>query len=910
MGHTHADQEEDSMKATRAAILAKTRTGRTRDRLHGGGPKLLLRMSRVWPSGVLWALIFVTPLTAIAQARYAVEATPGWVRRDAPAVGNDAPAREAQNGVEYLIVDRQVRLTPQGSDTYSEFVQRLVSEAGVEEMSSLSIDFDPHSDRLILHSLQVRRGAQVIDQLKKARITVLQRERDLEQGLLDGTLTFTAVLEDIRPGDIVAYSFTLHSNDPVLGNRYNEAFSTQWATPVRWARLRLLQPADRVIHIDQVGVDLKPVIRHDGGTRETTWQWRDLAGIPSEDEQPSWNPQYPRIRLSEWGSWQAIAQWAVTLFRHGPLSPAMQALVDQWRQEAADDAGRIIAALRFVQDNVRYTGIEIGPGAYQPTDPARVLERRYGDCKDKALLLATLLQAMNIDAQPALVSTWLRSEVENALPGPRMFDHVIVRIRSGGRTYWFDATQTLQGGTLQTANQAHFGAALVIAPGVQKLERMPDAVLPQPTTEVTEFFDLAAGTRARGTMQVKSIYRGADADNIRRSLQASTSEQLTRSYLDYYRGWYSGIKSSAPLRIKDDRAANRVEVVERYALEPAFEEKDDGKRRFDINPHVVAALAKAPKLVERSTPLSVGHPRNVRYKATVLLPEDWAIDNDTTTVQDAAFVYDSKIEAIGRRFTAQFDFRTLADHVDAARVPEYARKLERVRDDASYWFTSGGEAAPQPQSAASVNIWLILAALLGAAGGYVLLGFLRRRIPEVKAIEPGWPSGIAGWLLLPMLNTIVLPFSIAASLYGYRPHLDPQTWNAIGAGGGDLRIQLLQLGHFTLIASGVALLMFACYTVFLFFSRRRTYPSSWILLFWSWLAWLALDMCLVIGLPGDNAADVKASAVVVARILTFCVIWTLYMRRSRRVAATFIRDDATRAPVPRVPAVLPSQPAT
>jgi transglutaminase-like putative cysteine protease len=860
---------------------------------------------------VLWALICIAPLAALAQPQYSIEAVPGWVRRDAPAVDNEAPAREAQDGVEYLSVDRQVRLTPQGSDTYSEFVQRLVSEAGVDELSNVSIGFDPHSDRLILHSLQVRRGTQVTDQLQKARISVLQRERDLEQGLLDGTLTFTAVLEDIRPGDIVAYSFTLHSNDPVLGNRYNEVFPTQWATPVRWARLRLLQPEDRVIHIDQIGVDLKPVIRHEGATKETIWQWRDLAGIPSEDEQPSWHRQYPRIRLSEWGSWQAIVEWAMLLYRPGNLSAPMQALVAQWRKEAADDAGRIIAALRFVQDNVRYTGIEIGPGAYQPTDPARVLQRRYGDCKDKALLLATLLQAMNIDAQPALVSTWLRSEIENVLPGPRMFDHVIVRIRSGGRTYWFDATETLQGGTLQTANQAHFGAALVIAPGVQKLERMPDAVLAQPTTDVTEFFDLAAGTRARGTMQVKSIYRGADADGMRRSLQASTSEQLTRNYLDYYRDWYSGIKSASPLRIKDDRATNRVEVVERYTLEPAFEEKDDGKRRFDINPHVVATLAKAPKLVERTTPLFVRYPRNVRYKATVLLPEDWTIENDTTTIQDAAFVYNSKIEAVGRRFTAEFDFRTLADHVDAARVPEYARKLERVRDDASYWFTTGGDAAPEPQSTGSINIVVILAALLGAAGGYRLLGILRRRVPEVQAADSGGPSGFAGWLLLPLLNTLVLPFSIGASLYGYRPHLlDTRTWNAIGAGGSDLTVQLLQLGHFTLVATGVALLIVACYTVFLLFGRRRNYPFSWILLFWSWGAWLALDLGLVMGLPGDNAADVKAAAIGVVRVLIFCVIWTLYMRQSRRVAATFVRDDATRAPVAPAPAVLPSQSAS
>ena len=142
---------------------------------------------------------------------------------------------------------------------------------------------------------------------------------------------------------------------------------------------------------------------------------------------------------------------------------------------------------------------------------------------------------MNIEAHAALVNTWLGEDIEKALPGPRLFDHAIVRVRSDGRTYWFDATERLQGGRLESASQARFGAALVIAPGVQSLERMPDAVLAKPTTEVTEAFNLGAGTTAAGTLRVESVYRGVDADAMRRSLQESTSEQLSRTYADFYR---------------------------------------------------------------------------------------------------------------------------------------------------------------------------------------------------------------------------------------------------------------------------------------------------------------------------------------------------------------------------------------
>ena len=342
-------------------------------------------MSRSGLSRLLWALIGAAPLIAIAQSNYEIAPAAAWVRHDAPVI-TDPPAREAADGVEYLTVERQIRLTSQGTDTYSAFVQRLVSEAGVDQLSSLSIDFDPHSDRLVLHQLQVTRGALVIDQLRKARITVIQRERDLEKGLLDGTLTLTAVLEDIRPGDIVAYSYTMHTNDPVLGNRYNETFTTQWSSPVHWSRIRLLQPEGRVIHFDHVGNDVEPVIRRAGAQKETVWQWQDLAGIRNEDGLPSWHIHYPQLRLSEWDSWKAVVDWSLPLYRRAALTPPLKALVDEWSKESPDDDVRIMKALRFVQDQVRYTGIEIGPGAFQPTDPTRVLERRYGDCKDKALM--------------------------------------------------------------------------------------------------------------------------------------------------------------------------------------------------------------------------------------------------------------------------------------------------------------------------------------------------------------------------------------------------------------------------------------------------------------------------------------------------------------------------------------------
>ena len=61
------------------------------------------------------------------------------------------------------------------------------------------------------------------------------------------------------------------------------------------------------------------------------------------------------------------------------------------------------AVLQLVQRDVRYLGIEVGPGSHAPTAPDKVYQRRFGDCKDKATLIITMLSALEIPAFPVLI---------------------------------------------------------------------------------------------------------------------------------------------------------------------------------------------------------------------------------------------------------------------------------------------------------------------------------------------------------------------------------------------------------------------------------------------------------------------------------------------------------------------------
>src|SRR5207248_3294814 len=101
-------------------------------------------------------------------------------------------------------------------------------------------------------------------------------------------------------------------------------------------------------------------------------------------------------------------------------------------REGADEPARALPALRFVQDDVRYLGIEIGPSSHRPHPPAAVLDQRFGDCKDKSLLLVTLLRALGVEAWPVLLHTSLGRALDEWLPTAVAFNHVVVLARVGG----------------------------------------------------------------------------------------------------------------------------------------------------------------------------------------------------------------------------------------------------------------------------------------------------------------------------------------------------------------------------------------------------------------------------------------------------------------------------------------------
>ena len=208
-----------------------------------------------------------------------VEAPPGWIAR----VDAD-PADPKNSQLEYLLIDRQLRVEGDGSSSYTRFVMHLGNQSAVDDESHVQIIYRPANERIILHSLVLRRGDRTIDQLRRARISTLRRELDLEQGIIDGELTTSIVLEDVRVGDVLEYSYTRFTGKDGLNTPFSDSFTTQWSIPVRQSYLRFLHPATRRISVKNTNTSEQPTTRVNGNWRITfSFDGIDALDVDYED---------------------------------------------------------------------------------------------------------------------------------------------------------------------------------------------------------------------------------------------------------------------------------------------------------------------------------------------------------------------------------------------------------------------------------------------------------------------------------------------------------------------------------------------------------------------------------------------------------------------------------------------------
>lgn len=649
-------------------------------------------------------VVTVTRQTS-AKSAYAVRPAPSWVRAfDLESDVSDASGSASST---FLLDDHQVKVS-QTVERYYHHIQRIETSAGLSDVSQLRFNFEPSYQQLAIHFVRIRRNGEVIDALRPSEIKVIQQEEDLNQQLYNGTLAALIFLNDLRVGDIVDYAYTVSGENPVLSGRFADKFYLADSQPIQHLKFRLVWPTDRIVAIKKNNIDFEPQFKAIGNESEYIWERRDVPAFNEEDSTPDWFDPYPAVSLSEFKTWGDVVQWALPMYgTTNPMTPELVSKVQKWQADFETPEQRTVASLRFVQDEIRYLGIELGRYSHQPTLPAKVLARRFGDCKDKSLLLATILKSMGIDAAPALVHSSAGRSLDTQQPSPFAFDHVIVQVRLAGKTYWLDPTISYQRGGLDQYYDPTNERALALREGTNALENIPLPTINAGSISINEKYQ---GKSSRGpiSLDVSTTYVGDEADSMRQYISRYSLTELSKNYLNFYGEDNPSIKAVGLPQVADDQVTNTIVVREKYVIDEFWK---DNKHYFLAEK--IRAHTTRPNVAQRTMPLSVSYPLSIKETIEINLSERYNFASDRGTISDDAVRFDYRISNVGNNITLEYSLKSFVDFVPVEKSSKHLLTLDRINHLVGFELANGPiTAVGFPSSGSSGALGLFLSVII------------------------------------------------------------------------------------------------------------------------------------------------------------------------------------------------------
>lgn len=632
---------------------------------------------------ILFSFLVFAFYTVVSQPKQTK--TPNWVVKQTFEVDPDIDLKEISYGLLTLLRDEQINVTKQ--HRYVRKVTKITDNVGVQDGSNISINYDPSYQSLYIHKITVTRKGEKLNKLNLNDFQTIRQEANSENYIYDGSLNAIANLSDIRNGDIIDLSYSIVGFNPINGTHFSDITWLNDYQPV--GKINYIVQSQKPLKYNLVNVNIKPK-KTSKANGITTYQWvNELPEPPEfEDNTPSWHMSYNTLFVTDYNSWKDVVDWALSIYKtKDQTSTALEQKINQIRNSFGSEAKRIEATLKFVQEEIRYLGLEDGIGAYKPFSPSKVFEQRYGDCKDKSFLMVTMLNKMGIKANPVLINSTNGKSLHNFVPSPKAFDHVVVRVKDSlGDDYFYDPTITNQFGDYDKVAFPNYGKGLIIAKGEK------DFVNFEPKNkdyvEVFDTFDIEE-VGGNATLRVLSVYHEAEADAVRQQYKYNGMSSLSSSYKDFYVGLYEDVEVIKDLEIDDDSIRNQVTVEEFYRIKNIWSplNGDDSKLAIEFAPYSINSIISIPEKKERNTPFTLVYPTHKKHNITIKLPQRWTIEKEDISISSKSFDYsfNSKMNRSKDILYLNYEYETKRDFVPVNDFEEYYKKAKELEKITGYY---------------------------------------------------------------------------------------------------------------------------------------------------------------------------------------------------------------------------------
>ena len=327
----------------------------------------------------------------------------------------------------------------------------------------------------------------------------------------------------LDPGDVVELRYRVDEVTPrnEYADYFGEVVYLQSSEPMQNAEYVLITPKKRTLHIDEKVPGLKRETTERGDQRIYRFFADKVPPLVPESAMAPWSEVLGFVHVSTYKDWKDLGRWYWGFVKEQfDLDAETKKLAREVAKDAKTDQEKVKAVYNWVVKNTRYVALEFGIYGYKPRRCVQTVTRGWGDCKDKATVIVTLLEELGVPATIVILRTQMRGDFRSSVASLSPFDHAIAYVPS--LDLYLDGTAEYTGST-ELPDMDAGALALLVNKGDAKLVRLPERDPKKNVLARTVVAQVAATGDAKLELDYEA--RGSEAADWRRRYHAEQTRR-------------------------------------------------------------------------------------------------------------------------------------------------------------------------------------------------------------------------------------------------------------------------------------------------------------------------------------------------------------------------------------------------
>ncbi len=513
---------------------------------------------------------------------------------------------------------------PTGQSRYTTHqVVKIMNERGIQKYGDIAIPYQPNSQNIGVNIARTIAPDGTVHLPPDEAFNDVTPPGLLSRNLYSDTMWRVISMVGLAPGVCIEYQVTLEDKiERVTGQKtwvtgdYNFQ-STEKTLETAFA-LRI--PQDYHLQWKTDNFEIEPEISYqEDGIVLYIWRYGETSALKLEEGMPHINDIAPRLSFSSIGTWNDVYTWYKALAK-GRYAPdvRLQKTVEELTESLTTEADIIRTLYYFVSRQIRYVGIELGEGAYQPSPATEVLQKQYGDCKDKTTLLISMLDLVGIKAYPVMLSVSPYQRVDTTMPTLSQFNHLIAAIPTDSNNYiWLDPTSTTCSyGDLPYTNQGRTG--LLIGDTHGTFVDIP--IFPAESNQLVSETELWVNSDGSAMGKVRLHMTGQYSLDARWKYQQVHRTELKKNFATELSGQFPNIHITSATVSEVDNLNIPIKVSIEFEVDD-YVKHFDNKLLLPLPIDEFGGYAEIFAAAERIYPLDLSYPMKLEKSIQIHLPD-------------------------------------------------------------------------------------------------------------------------------------------------------------------------------------------------------------------------------------------------------------------------------------------------